>query len=213
LLVPGRWRETRGYYRFEDPPLGLDEEGRVTPYMPGCQVIFSELDEDGNAIPPFDRYVFQGGGLLNGIVSVPIHPHTIRKEVRPCVSCHMDLKVLGLGEGFLHKGDVPEEMRFLPLHDSEAEGLPFPFALESLVTPDGLPLQGNSHPGARPFNSEEIGRILRVGACLSCHDRYEDPIYRDWQGSIRRDLSEEHRRAVLRSLKAAEGVRGRYGGP
>ena len=41
----------------------------------------------------------------------------------------------------------------------------------------GKPLQKSSRPNLRPFNGEEINRILRVGLCLPCHKQYDDAVY------------------------------------
>jgi len=38
----------------------------------------------------------------------------------------------------------------------------------------------------RPFNKEEIDRILSVDPCLGCHNRYDDKIYADFKESKRR---------------------------
>ena len=50
LKGPGKVSETRSYLRWETPILGINGEGRVTPLMPGCQVITTVIDKDGNTI-------------------------------------------------------------------------------------------------------------------------------------------------------------------
>jgi hypothetical protein len=42
------------------------------------------------------------------------------------------------------------------------------------VDEKGKPLQAATHPGARPFNREELGRVLKVGVCVSCHGAQRD---------------------------------------
>jgi hypothetical protein len=49
--------------------------------------------------------------------------------------------------------------------------------LDAFVTIDGRQLQHGSRPDLRPFNGEELRRILRVGLCVECHTEYSDPIY------------------------------------
>lgn len=39
LTGPGKVSKTRSYLRWETPILDIDSEGRVSPMMPGCQVI------------------------------------------------------------------------------------------------------------------------------------------------------------------------------
>jgi hypothetical protein len=40
--------------------------------------------------------------------------------------------------------------------------------------------------GARLLSDEELGRVRGVGACLACHDRYEDPVFVDFGASVER---------------------------
>ncbi|MDJ0951978.1 MAG: cytochrome C, partial [Alphaproteobacteria bacterium] len=44
LKGPGKVSETRSYLRWETPTLGINGEGRVSPMMPGCQVITTVID-------------------------------------------------------------------------------------------------------------------------------------------------------------------------
>jgi hypothetical protein len=57
----------------------------------------------------------------------------------------------------------------------------------------GEPLAGISQPGARLFNQEEINRILKVGNCLPCHEKYNDPIYQDIRKSYLFEKTLDHR--------------------
>ena len=50
LQSPGKVFETRSYLRWEDPVLGINGEGRVTPLMPGCQVVYTVIDRNNKAI-------------------------------------------------------------------------------------------------------------------------------------------------------------------
>ena len=54
---------------------------------------------------------------------------------------------------------------------------------DNFVAIDGTPLQHGSRKNLRPFNGEELQRILRVGLCLDCHTTPDDPAYReyDWK--------------------------------
>ena len=66
-------------------------------------------------------------------------------------------------------------------------------ASDSTVTPRGEPLAGSSQPKARPFNQEEINRILKVGNCIPCHESYEDPIYQNIEKSYAFEKTLDHR--------------------
>ena len=190
--APGRWSETRDYFRFMTPPLGINARGKVSPYIPGCQVLFNDLDEKGRIIPPYRNYVYPGNGVLNGIVSTPIFPHTVGRETMNCEECHFDPKSLGLGSAIGSAGlnDASVET----VSDPKAAGYPVDFSWESLTDPRGVQLQGNSHQGARPFNQDELKKIRLVGRCLICHDSYQDPIYQDFEKSRADARSSKHQR-------------------
>jgi hypothetical protein len=52
---------------------------------------------------------------------------------------------------------------------------------------DVYPLAGQTtRSGARLLDAEERGRIARVGRCIRCHDRYDDPVFADFSVSVRR---------------------------
>lgn len=190
----GAWRETRDYYRFEKPVLGINSRGRVSIVMPGCQVVYTELDAEGRALPGFENKVFTGPGFGHGIVSTPISPHTTRTEVRTCEECHADPKTLGFGEGLFQAGSTWDKNMFTPLLKSEIN--PLGFAWETLADARGLPLASTTHPGARPFNGEELKRILGVAPCLPCHGRYDDPIWANPGDAFARAKLPAHQKKV-----------------
>jgi hypothetical protein len=64
-------------------------------------------------------------------------------------------------------------------------------ACASCHAPDGpdaaYPASGETtRVGARLLADDERAKILRVGRCLPCHEKYEDAVYRDFAGSIER---------------------------
>ncbi|MBI5584896.1 MAG: hypothetical protein HY892_13875 [Deltaproteobacteria bacterium] len=189
---PGAWLETRDYYRFEDPPLGRNQRRKVSPFVPGCQVLLTELDSQGRPLEGRARKIFRRPGF-NGIVAGPLQPHAVRREVRSCPECHGNPKALGLGSGLLLPGSAGNANRHLSPFRGEPE---FPHSWEALIDPEGRPLQSTSRPGARPFNRKELIKIRRVAPCLPCHDTYQDPIYRDPEQAYRVDRGEKHRRIV-----------------
>ncbi len=154
------WRESRSYLRWENPALGINAEGKVSPFIPGCQVIFTQIGPDGK--PRFLNHIFRLAGGLWGLASNPIVPHTVRPKPRSCEDCHTNPKAWGLGSRL-----------FL----GEANGIPFPYALDQLVDEKGRQIQATSHERARPFNLSEIRRIRRVGACLACHKHNGDQAF------------------------------------
>jgi len=192
----GSWQETRDYYRYEKPTLGINSKGRVSVIVPGCQVVYTELRADGCPLFGFENKVFTGPGFGHGIVSTPLSPHTTRTEVRSCEECHTDPKVLGIGQGFFQAGKTWDKNSFTAIVQPWVN--PLGFAWESLCDARGRPLAATTHPGARPFKGEELKRILQVAPCLPCHGRYDDPIWSDPGGAFRRAKFPAHQRKVAR---------------
>ncbi|MEJ2716157.1 MAG: hypothetical protein P8182_03325 [Deltaproteobacteria bacterium] len=135
------------------------------------------MDSRGKVIPPYDSAIMK---LRNGLTSTavgPTHPHTTRTEVPRCVDCHLDPKALGLGEGRVRWNFETGGATVEPLYDSHDSGLKIDFPLEAVVSPQGQVLQSTSHRLSRPFNREEIRKIIAIAPCLTCHDRYDDPVW------------------------------------
>jgi hypothetical protein len=172
---PGRWVEGRSYLRFRRPTLGLDSRGRISPFAPGCQIFLDVFDAQGRHQPAQSHV---------SLTMASFDPHTTAKGAPECLGCHLNPKVLGMGEGSLEWS--PRGLAFKPLYDSEASGLGVPHPLDAFVSPGGRPLQKASGAGARPFNGEELERIIRAARCLVCHDTYGDPIFQQYKESLRR---------------------------
>ena len=198
----GSWQETRDYYRYEKPTLGINSKNRVSVIVPGCQVVYTELGADGRPLSGVDNKVFTGPGFGHGIVSTPVSPHTTRPEVRSCEECHTDPKALGIGQGFFEAGKTWDNNSFTALLQPRVN--PLGFAWESLCDAQGRPLASTTHPGARPFNGKELKRILEVAPCLPCHGRYDDPIWSDPVDAFRRAKLPAHRQKVARFLRGVK---------
>jgi hypothetical protein len=172
-LSSGRWMEGRSYLRFRRPTLGLWPGGKIGPYAPGCQVFLESFDESGN---------YQKDLSFRSLVMASFDPHTTGKHAPDCMSCHLNPKVLGFGEGSLK---ITEKgFDFKPVYRSAESGLGIRFPLDAFVSKRGLALQLASRSQGRPFNAEELKRITQVSLCLPCHDQYDDAIYQDYKKSV-----------------------------
>ena len=80
---------------LESPILGINSEGKVSPFVPGCQVILTQMDGEKNRLTI--TYTTVDG--TNGLAHNPVQPHVNAKS-RGCADCHMNRKTLGLGNGF-----------------------------------------------------------------------------------------------------------------
>ena len=191
---PGKASEGRTYIRWEDPVLGINGEGRVSPLIPGCQQITTVIGEDGKTLVSNKIWRtpanMENGGKegQRGIDMTPTQPHTISAKARECVSCHADPKALGYGihDGKYMKGY--EKDRFADLRTTEGElisknSLPqfskiedLPFDLSQIVTRDGKQVQtvGHHWPLSGPLSQEQRERMERVGICIACHQDIPD---------------------------------------
>lgn len=159
----GWWEEGRSYIRYEKPMLAVWGE-EVVIVTPGCQDVVTLVDKQGKVSGGFNRFTMAA-----------INPHTTQIKGRTCEECHTSPKTVGLGEGTVSKKDG--EWRFTPMDQGidTLEGRTV--GLDTFVTIDGKPLQHGSRPNLRPFNGEELRRILRVGLCLQCHKDLKNPAY------------------------------------
>ena len=160
LLTTFKVRETRSFLRWDRVPLGIGPEGKVEPYIPGCQDIWTIIGPDGEVIMHNQPFTTYDG--YPSVAMAPIQPHTIRKEARTCAECHTDPKAVGLGDDVLRY---------------QASNLPVD--ITKLVDEEGNQLLSINHPNSRPFNKTEIQKILRVGTCLGCHYSYSDQAWKD----------------------------------
>ncbi len=188
-LLQGKASEGRSYTRWEDPVLGINGEGRVTPIIPGCQQITTVIGPDGEPII-VNKVWRTPAGTENGgeegqrgIDMTPAQPHTVTAEARSCTSCHTNPKTLGYGinDGKYMKGY--EKDRYADLRDAEGNPLSknarpqfssipnLPMDLSQVVTRDGKQLQtvGHHWPGSSPLTQEQRERMERAGVCIACH--------------------------------------------
>lgn len=166
-VAPGKWIEENQGTGYGVPGLAVRADGRIAPAAPG---MIAELDARA-----------AGGALRNVGLFSSYDPHTTGKQARGCASCHDSARALGLGTGELDLGAAGP--RFRPAHpDPREPGLAvdgwtqlFPHA----------PARG-TRVGARGLGAGEQHRILAVGACLPCHAKAADQIWRDFPRSIAR---------------------------
>ncbi len=79
--------------------MGPNSEGRISPYIVGCQAITEVTAPDGSTILDFVMPETVNG--LSGLALQPVNPHTVRNagEVRSCEECHRSPPTMGFGSG------------------------------------------------------------------------------------------------------------------
>ena len=192
IRSPGKVAETRSYLRWEEPVLGVNGEGRVTPLMPGCQVIWTVIDREGNTLvsnmtarSPDEAVAAGQEHVPLAIDMAPVQPHSAQRRARRCESCHNSEKAVGYGiSGGVFQNQYATPL-VVDLKDArtgevipkrtqvQAAAVPnLDFDLSRIVDPeDGRQLAtvGTHWPLSRAFNQEEIDGILRIGLCMGCH--------------------------------------------
>lgn len=185
--IPGQTTETRSYMRWEDPVLGINGEGRVSPLVPGCQVSVTVIGKDGKDVVL--NHIFRTApgtegsgpeGQLGSDMS-PTTPHTVGKS-RSCESCHGSAKTMGYGIG---GGTMAAPMASGAVVDLVAQNGKVlsshaRFQIEPIaglrdwsqvVTPDGKQTQtvGHHFAGSGPLPADVRAKMDRRNVCLGCH--------------------------------------------
>jgi hypothetical protein len=179
LTSPGKVSETRSYLRWETPILGINGEGRVSPLMPGCQVITTVIDKDGNTVAHNVMWNSPEGPIDHSAVQ----PHTAGRVARTCESCHANPKALGYGieDGRFMQGydqgfsaDLATAEGALISSNARLQSQPIPgltWDLSQIVTRDNEQLVsvGSHWPLTGPLPEEMRAKVERTGLCLGCH--------------------------------------------
>ena len=190
-IIPGKVTEQRSYERWEEPMLGINGEGRVTPLAPGCQPSVTVIGEDGK--PLLLNHIFKTlpdseGGGSEGQLAIdmsPTQPHTMTKNARSCESCHASSKALGLGIDQLRSWDQKHvvDLETVDGHILSKHARPQMEPIANLdhdwsriVDEQGnqLATVGHHFQLSRAFNRQEIERTSREGTCIACHKEIPD---------------------------------------
>ena len=206
LTSAGKVSETRSYLRWEEPTLGINGEGRVSPLMPGCQVITTVIDKDGNTVAHNETWMTPDAGGTKGLDHAAVQPHTAGREARTCESCHNNPKALGYGisGGRFLKGyedgftvDLETALGDIIPQQSQLQSQPVPSLdhdLSRIVTEDGeqLVTVGSHWPLTGPLPQEMREKMERTGLCMGCHQNMTDAEVWDAVNSEKFVNNEEH---------------------
>ncbi len=197
----------------QSPRLMVGPRGKITPMLGQSPRTLTILDDQNHPVPVLDRdgtvkgkwldWKFTNArGYSGSNKAYSAQPHSTGTSVRSCAGCHLDPMTLGLGPGDIEIGrqSSGSSDRIKPLTRNHKISRVSPLEEEIKVTLQGHPLSGASQSNARPFNQKELTRILKVGNCIPCHDRYDDPIYQDIQRSYRLEKQGRHRKLRNRIL-------------
>jgi len=137
-VTPGAWHDRRWNVRNTLPPLGVDADNRIRPFVPGMIMSIEHPDWE-------EKRFFR--------LFAPLAPHTTG-AARSCASCHRSSEALGLGQGTLRRRD--NRLEFTPALPLLRDGLP----ADAWTSTDNS-LGGRAPlPGQRPFTTQEMLRIF-----------------------------------------------------
>ena len=190
IQTPGKISETRAYLRWEEPILGINGEGRVTPLMPGCQIVFTVRARDGTTVA-LDQVAFSHDEQQQlgqertplALDMAPVQPHSAQRKARTCESCHNNPKALGYGISggvfqLRYVEDIVEDLidqktgKVIPsnyqVQIPKIEALDFDW---STIIKDGQQVQtvGTHWPLSRALPKEMRDAMDRTGLCMGCH--------------------------------------------
>ena len=216
LTSAGKVSETRSYLRWEEPTLGINGEGRVSPLMPGCQVITTVIDKDGNTIVHNETWMTPDAGGTKGLDHAAVQPHTAGRQARSCESCHNNPKALGYGvsggrflKGYEDGFTVDLETAFGEIipKNTQFQSQPVPSLnhdLSQIVTPEGKQLVtvGSHWPLTGPLPQEIRDKMERTGLCMGCHQNMTDEDLWAKVNSPKFVNNEEHQAVMDKAIHA-----------
>lgn len=166
-------REARRWTEYDVPPeatgptMGVFERDgveRIEPFVPGMVLTFNPPDAPAPEPLPSSSAELIGERTRFVRAWAFAAPHTTVRAGQSCRACHLDAQALGFGRGELQLEDAG--WRFEPARaPSRFDGLPHDAWVGFLSDQRGV----TTRQRQRPLNVEEQRRVLRVGACLTCH--------------------------------------------
>ncbi len=127
--------------------LGKNERGKYSVMKPHYQYFLKESDTANSKLQPSQTQDGKPGLLMRAYA-----PHTIRKNARPCESCHQNSLAVGLGD---------PTMKSIASNASHADPNYDPaFQIKQMITPEGEALQTPYPPGLTRFLTAEEAMSL-----------------------------------------------------
>ncbi len=216
--LQGKAKETRSYLRWEDPILGINGEGMISPIIPGCQVTYTIIGPDGKTVTlNVQTKVKDNGNIVAATDIAPAQPHTVQKEARSCESCHTNPKTLGYGTNdgaFLnHQNqnlvfDIKDKDGNIAVKNATTQIAAIPgmnYDWTKVVDRNGKQLQlvGSHWPDSRPLDKEIRDKMEKTGTCLGCHSQMR--IKALWQKVNKHPgilTNKDHQEVMKKALKA-----------
>ena len=190
IKSPGKVFEKRSYLRWEEPVLGINGEGRVTPLMPGCQIVYTVIGRDGKTVAlnqlgksPDEQKMLGQSRTPDAIDMAPVQPHSAQRKARTCESCHNNPKAMGYGiSGGVFQTGYPRDIVEDLIDQKTGQVIPGRHQIQipkiadldydwSTIIKDGQQVQtvGTHWPLSKALPKEVRDGMERTGLCLGCH--------------------------------------------
>lgn len=114
---------TQGDYshaRWEEPVLGINAEGRVTPLVGVIQTTATVVNEKGKVVLLNHVAKRNTDGMLT-IDMQPLNPHTTTRAARACSECHLNTKTMGFGMNAGDVGSDPQKPVYLGIKGKDGQ--------------------------------------------------------------------------------------------
>lgn len=169
------------HVRWENPPLGINGEGRVSPLVGVIQTVSTLIGEDGKVLSW--NHVAKTKDGYDAMELAPLNPHTTSTESRECADCHGNQTAMGYGmEGGKYDAE-PQTARYADVVDVNGNNASqFTQAQISaikdlhgdfmqLINREGKQVQTiDTHwPTSMPLTQAQRDVLSRAGTCLACH--------------------------------------------
>lgn len=175
--ITGKWFRFFTYKRLFNPSLGINSYGKVSIFAPLYQLRFSAIDEKGHPLAAVDmdeKFV----GYYDNFIFATTDGHSSALASVP-VYPHSTRK----------RARLCEDCHINPKTLGFGEWKTIP------------EYSASGYNGARGFTKDEINSIVKVGLCITCHDRYTDYIYKNIEGSYIRAGEDKHKKIIRDFLK------------
>lgn len=169
------------HVRWENPPLGVNGEGRVTPLVGVIQTVSTVIGEDGKVITW--NHVAKTKAGYDAMELAPLNPHTTSLESRECADCHGNSAAMGYGIDNGKYDSEPQVTRYADVVDENGENVSNYTQAQisaikdlhgdfmQLLDSEGKQMQTiDSHwPTSMPLTASQRDVLSRGGTCLACH--------------------------------------------
>lgn len=150
----GAWFRSLTARRWENGPIGLDTNGKVSIMRPIYQYIVTHVDSKSRLLK--NSEVPLTGSGKPALVFNPYSPHTIASKGRACHDCHANTKAVGLGLGVMGISK-PKPMLIWP-PEVEVDGPSIKW--DALLDISLSPIQFSTHKNAGPLDRVTARNLL-----------------------------------------------------